>query len=82
MLHHMLEHIFRLMNLFGVHLFNLRVMLGFEFKHKDKKMSKVNKKGKIISTPTPPPSRGPAFSPLLAWPSGLLGPSSALGPPT
>ena len=45
---HMLEHIFRLMNLFGVHLFNLRVMLGFEFKHKDKKMSKVNKKGEII----------------------------------
>jgi hypothetical protein len=64
MLHHMLEHIFGLLKLFGVHLFNLCVMLGFEFKQKDKKMSKVNKKRKIIPSPTPPPSRGPAFFPF------------------
>jgi hypothetical protein len=42
MLHHMLEHVFRLMNLFGVHLFNSCVMLEFESKQKDKKMSKAN----------------------------------------
>jgi hypothetical protein len=60
MLHHMLEHIFRLMNLFGVHLFNLRVMLGFEFKHKDKKMSKVNKKRENHLQPN---------SPSQPWPS-------------
>jgi hypothetical protein len=42
MLHHMLEHIFRLMNLFGVYLFNLCVMLEFDSKQKEKKMSKAN----------------------------------------
>jgi hypothetical protein len=42
MLHHMMEKIFRWMNLFGVHLFNLCVMLEFESKQKEKKMSKVN----------------------------------------
>jgi hypothetical protein len=42
MLHYMLEHIFRLMNLFGVHLFNLCVMLEFESKQKEDKMSKAN----------------------------------------
>jgi hypothetical protein len=44
MLHHMMEHIFRLMNLFVVHLFNLCVMLEFESKQKEKKMSKANGK--------------------------------------
>jgi hypothetical protein len=44
MLHHMLEHIFRLMNLFVVHLLNLCVMLEFESKQKEKKMSKANVK--------------------------------------
>jgi hypothetical protein len=43
MLHHMLEHIFRLVKLFGVHLFNLCVMLEFESKQKENKMSKVNR---------------------------------------
>jgi hypothetical protein len=43
MLRHMLEHIIRLMKLFGVHLFNLCVMLEFESKQKENKMSKVNR---------------------------------------
>jgi hypothetical protein len=42
MLHHMLEHKFRLINLFGVYLFNLCIMLDFESKQKEKKISKAN----------------------------------------
>jgi hypothetical protein len=74
MLHHMLEHIFRLMNLFGVHLFNLCVMLEFQSKQKEEKMSKANgnkhKKGENKTSPTaPPPSLA---QPRPSHPSPLL----------
>jgi hypothetical protein len=60
MLHHMLEHIFRLMNLFVVHLFNLCVMLEFESKQKEKKISKAN--GKQIEKGKQNQPNSPSFS--------------------
>ena len=66
MLHHMMEHIFRLMNLFGVHLFNLCVMLEFESKQKEKKMSKAN--GKQIEKGKQNQPNSPSSSqPNSAW---------------
>jgi hypothetical protein len=53
MLHHMLEHMFRLMKLFGVPLFNLCVMLEFESKQKENKISK--KWGNFQPPPIGPP---------------------------
>jgi hypothetical protein len=85
MLHHMLEHIFRLMNLFGVHLFNLCVMLEFQSKQKEEKMSKANgnkhKKGENKTSPTaPPPSLAQSWLSPLPPPLSRR-PSSALSPP-
>jgi hypothetical protein len=64
MLHHMMEHIFRLMNLFVVHLFNLCVMLEFESKHKEKKMSKAKAKQKQPNSPSSSSQPNLALQPI------------------
>jgi hypothetical protein len=67
MLHHMMEHIFRLMNLFVVHLFNLCVMLEFESKQKEKKMSKANGKQIEKGKQKQPNSPSSSSQPNSAW---------------
>jgi hypothetical protein len=67
MLHHMLEHIFRLMNLFVVHLFNLCVMLEFESKEKEKKISKANGKQIEKGKQNQPNSPSSSSQPNSAW---------------